>query len=311
MNYKSSFNSDIMTNYNIIGSDGKEYGPVTAADMRQWIATSRINAQSQAKAEGDAEFRPLAKFPEFADAFTPQAAGTLTPPPLGSTSSTPSTPVKTSGLAVTSLVLGILGVITCGVTALVGLILGIVAMVKVKNSGGKLGGNGIALAGVIVSAIFLAIFLFLIPFFAAMLLPALAAAKEKAQSINCVNNEKQLALAIRIYSSDNRDQLPPAATWCDAIKVAAGTEKIFQCPAANAGRRCDYAFNAKLGGLDLEKVAPDTVMLFEADRGWNANGGPELMLTQPRHTRMFVVALVDGSVQQVSSSQLATLRWNP
>jgi hypothetical protein len=307
MNYKSPFNSNIMANYIIIGSDGKEYGPVTDADVRQWIAASRVNAQSQAKAVDDAEFRPLAKFPEFADAFTPQAAGTITPLPPGSVTSTPSTPLKTSGLAVTSLILGILGVVTCGVTALVGLILGIVAMVKVKNSGGKLGGNGIALAGVIVSGIFL----FMIPFFAAMLLPALAAAKEKAQSINCVNNEKQLALAIRIYSSDNKDQLPPAATWCDAIKASAGTEKIFQCPAANSGHRCDYAFNAKLSGLDFGKVAPDTVMLFEADRGWNANGGSELMLAKPRHAHVFVVAFVDGSVQQVRANQLAALRWNP
>jgi hypothetical protein len=304
MNYKSAFNSNIMANYIIIGGDGKEYGPVTDADVRQWIAASRANTQSQAKAVDDAEFRPLAKFPEFADAFTPQAAGTLTPPPLGSASSTP---VKTSGLAVTSLILGILGVVTCGVTALVGLILGIVAMVKVKNSGGKLGGNGIALAGVIVSAVFL----FLIPIFAAMMLPALAAAKEKAESINCVNNEKQLALAIRIYSGDNKDQLPPAATWCDAIKNSAGLEKIFHCAAANSGSRCDYAFNAKLGGLDFAKMAPDTVMLFEADRGWNANGGSELMITQPRHAQVFVVALVDGSVQQVRANQLATLRWNP
>jgi len=307
MNYKSPFNSDIMANYIIIGGDGKEYGPVTDVDVRQWIAASRVNAQSQAKAEGDAEFRPLAKFPEFADAFAPQAVGTTTPPPLGSaapTPATPSTPVKTSGLAITSLILGILGVVTCGGTALVGLILGIVAMVKVKNSGGKLGGNGIALAGIIVSAIFLLI----IPIFAAMMLVGV---KGEAQSINCVNNEKQLALAIRIYSGDHKDQLPPAATWCDAIKTSAGSEKIFQCPAANSGSHCDYAFNAKLGGLGFGKVAPDTVMLFEADRGWNANGGSELMIVQPRHARVFVVALVDGSVHQLRANQLATLRWNP
>jgi hypothetical protein len=77
-----------MANYTIIGGDGKEYGPVTAADLRQWIAEERLNAQSLAKAESDAEFRPLEKFPEFADAFgkaptsgvppiQPQPAGTV------------------------------------------------------------------------------------------------------------------------------------------------------------------------------------------------------------------------------------------
>jgi len=63
-----------MATYTIIGGDGKEYGSVLEADMRRWIAEGRLNAQSLAKAEGDAEFRPLSAFPEFADAFVPQAA---------------------------------------------------------------------------------------------------------------------------------------------------------------------------------------------------------------------------------------------
>ncbi len=99
----------------------------------------------------------------------------------------------------------------------------------------------------------------MIPIFAAMLLPALAAAKQKAQEINCVNNEKQLALAMRIYSGDNANHFPPAATWCDAIQRTSGSEKFFKCPAANSASRCDYAFNAKLDGLDESKINPQTV----------------------------------------------------
>ena len=53
--------------YTIIGGDGKEYGPIPDADLRQWIAEGRLNAQSLAKSVSDAEFRPLEKFPEFAD----------------------------------------------------------------------------------------------------------------------------------------------------------------------------------------------------------------------------------------------------
>jgi type II secretory pathway pseudopilin PulG len=287
-----------MANYNLIGRDQKQYGPITGEQLRQWIAEGRVDAQTKVQAEGATEWKWLSDFPEFRD------AAKSSPPPLPA--AMPGDAPKTSAMAVTSLVLGILGVF-CGVTALVGLILGIIAMVKVKNSGGRLTGNGLALAGVIVSAVFLV----MIPIFAAMLLPALASAHNKAREINCVNNEKQLALAIRIYSSDNKDQFPPAATWCDAIKNEIGTEKILKCPAVNSGSRCDYAFNAKLSGLDVSKVNPQTVLLFESDGGWNANGGPELMIGNARHARTFVVAFADGSVQQLREAQLGTLRWDP
>ena len=68
-----------MANYIIIGGDGKEYGPVTTNDVRQWLGEGRLNAQSLVKAESDAEFRPLEKFPEFADAFAVHTPGTIAP----------------------------------------------------------------------------------------------------------------------------------------------------------------------------------------------------------------------------------------
>jgi len=71
-----------MANYLIIGGDGKEYGPVTDADVRQWIAEGRLSAQSRAKAESDAEFRELAQFPEFATAFAPSAPAHFATAPL-------------------------------------------------------------------------------------------------------------------------------------------------------------------------------------------------------------------------------------
>jgi hypothetical protein len=43
---------------------------------------------------------------------------------------------------------------------------------------------------------------------AAMLLPALARAKTRAQSISCVNNLKQIGLAYRMWAMDNGDQFP-------------------------------------------------------------------------------------------------------
>ncbi len=289
-----------MANYIIIGSDGKEYGPIGEDQLRQWLTDGRLNARSRMKTAGATEWKVLSDFPEFQD-----VAKTSTPPPLPAAG--PTFTPKTSHLAITSLVLGILGLFTCGFTALFGLILGIVALAKVKNSGGKLNGHGLALAGTIVSGLFL----LMIPIFAALLLPALAGAKGKAQQINCSNNERQLSLAVKLFSGDNTNHFPPAATWCDAIKTYAGSEKVFKCVSANSERRCDYAYNAKLDGLDESQVNPRTVVFFEADGGWNANGGRELMLSQPRHGRMFVVAFADGSVQFTQEAQLNTLRWDP
>jgi uncharacterized membrane protein len=59
-----------MANYTIIGGDQKEYGPISADDVRQWIAEGRLNEQSLIKVEGAAEFHPLGTFAEFGDAFT-------------------------------------------------------------------------------------------------------------------------------------------------------------------------------------------------------------------------------------------------
>jgi prepilin-type processing-associated H-X9-DG protein len=288
-----------MPTYRIIGADQKEYGPVDRDQIRAWIAQGRVNAGTQVRSDESGGWKRLADFSEFSREFGTGAPSPSRPPPAPD--------AKTSGMAIASLILGIFGLFTCGVSAIAGLVLGIVSMKGIQKSNGQLRGHGIALAGTIVSGAFL----FLLPLLAAIMVPAIARPRIKLQTARCMNNLTLLNAATQIYSAKNHDRFPPASTWCDAIKSEVLSERPFECPAAHNGERCHYAFNARLDGLERRQVAPDTVMFFETDGGWNLSGGPELMLHSPRHLTRFVVAFADGSVRQITRAELGHLRWNP
>ncbi len=51
--------------FTIIGGDGKEYGPVPANQLRDWIAAGRANLDTQAKAAGSEEWRRVGDYVEF------------------------------------------------------------------------------------------------------------------------------------------------------------------------------------------------------------------------------------------------------
>jgi hypothetical protein len=77
------------------------------------------------------------------------------PYPGGGFSPYPAAP-KTNGLAIASLVCSILGV-CCGVGGLLGVIFGFVARSQIKRSGGSQKGSGLALAGIIVGFVVIAL----------------------------------------------------------------------------------------------------------------------------------------------------------
>jgi len=71
----------------------------------------------------------------------------------------PETQIRTSRLAAYSLVLGIASLVTLYLTAVPGLILGIVALDKIKKNPEALKGRGLAIAGIVVSSVFCAFLL--------------------------------------------------------------------------------------------------------------------------------------------------------
>jgi TM2 domain-containing membrane protein YozV len=52
--------------FNIIGADGKQYGPVTVDQIRQWIQEGRASGATQIQLVGSDAWKPLREFPEFA-----------------------------------------------------------------------------------------------------------------------------------------------------------------------------------------------------------------------------------------------------
>jgi prepilin-type N-terminal cleavage/methylation domain-containing protein len=178
----------------------------------------------------------------------------------------------------------------------------------------------------------------IIAILAAMLLPALAAAKRKAQRISCVNNIKQCALAVRIWEGDNGDKYPMAvygytnaAGSISNIIVMTNelsTPKVVQCPSDNSGTHTTTVTAwANFGGSSLSyficaNAAENypQMMLF-GDRnlatagtkiltGVQASGATWVWTTSDLHQKVGNAALTDGSVQQLTDGTLQTALAN-
>lgn len=82
---------------------------------------------------------------------------------------------------------------------------------------------------------------------AALILPALATAKEKARRVGCRNNLHQFSLTIHMYANDNTENLPsgirdngdqstawiPSLTHKSLVAYASGNDRFFVCPNMN------------------------------------------------------------------------------
>lgn len=220
---------------------------------------------------------------------------------------------KTSGLATASLVLGILSPLTCLITALPAIICGIIGLVKISSSKGRLKGIGFAVTGIALPIVVLPV----VAMALAVTMPALAKAKQMAQRVVCSANMKGLSMAIMVYADDYEGRFPTADQWCDLLMEHADvSNRSLQCPISPEGS-FSYAFNRNLDGLTTDKVDPDVVMLFESEPGRNMTGGPELLKTNrhPSSKRSSFggcnIAFLDGHIEFVNADKMSELKWLP
>ena len=209
-----------------------------------------------------------------------------------------------SGWATTALVLGILSAFTCMLTALPAIVAGIVAMVKIGNSNGRLKGVGMAIAGMVLPFA-------LLPFMAigmGIMMPALARTRQLAVRMTCETNLVGLGKAIYIYANDYNDRFPTPSKWCDLLSQHGEVAPAaFRCKGGNEGP-CNYAMNKAIEGLGTT-APPDMVLLFETAPGWNQTGGAEILAVDNHQGGGCNVLFVDGHVEFVKPEGLPQLRW--
>lgn len=164
-------------------------------------------------------------------------------PPL-----TPTT--STCGLAITSLVLGILSLTCFGLlTGIPALITGAVAMNRIKKSAGRQTGEGLAIAGLCTGGVGMVVGTAIL---AGLLLPAVAGAREKARRVVCTGNERQIVLAYGQYQAENNGKAPASL---DDLRKYLGDGKVLHCPADADQNQPSYELvpEAKPGGIILRE----------------------------------------------------------
>lgn len=102
----------------------------------------------------------------------------------------------------------------------------------------------------------------IIAILAAILFPVFAKAREKARQTSCLNNVKQLCLAVLQYTQDYDERLPLDATfpivsnypgppfWDARLEPYVKNLQIFRCPSAAGGTR-NYRYNSYRGGSTI------------------------------------------------------------
>ena len=106
---------------------------------------------------------------------------------------------------------------------------------------------------------------------AAILFPVFAKARDKANMTTCINNQRQILVALQLYLQDNDELLPPTQNWTTLLNLPAS---VYHCP-AQLGNGPDYIYNSgrqyglyctHLGGVPYSQVTDpgETIAIADA-----------------------------------------------
>lgn len=163
-----------------IQHQGIQTGPFTLDQVSAGIAAGTYQLSDMAWYEGAAGWAPLHTVP-------------------GIGGGNPSVVPRTSGLAITSLVLGICSFFTIGLTAIPAVICGHIARGKIRRSGGARTGGGLALAGIICGYFG---FIFIVAFIAGITAPVVISQRQKADQVEAINNARQIGLGLFEFETE-------------------------------------------------------------------------------------------------------------
>jgi len=193
--------------YNV-GRNGEQLGQFSEEEIRAGLFDGRYLSTDLGWTEGMTDWKPLGEL--FAVTPPPIAVrptlGQPVPPPRTFSVSQGS---STSGLAIASLVLGLLSLITCsllGVGALAAIICGHLAMSRIKSSNGAVGGRGMALTGLITGYLSLIVVVLLMVI--SITVPIFASIEQKADQSASLRHAREIITACQVYAADHEGKFP-------------------------------------------------------------------------------------------------------
>ena len=169
---------------------------------------------------------------------------------------------QTVGVAIASLVLGILGMIMIGpLGSIPAVICGHIALSRIKKNPDTLTGDGLALTGLILGYVQIGLMLMILPLLAAIAIPAVVKAKENAQRYSCFSNLHQIEFAKEQWASQ-ANQKDHAGVDTNAVNQFLGNGNSPRCPANGVyeynpiGISPECSVHDKPNMLRLEKTNP-------------------------------------------------------